>query len=145
MSSRDLIGISHIIVDEIHEQDILSDFLLIVLKSIVERRKDLKVILMSATINAEKFSAYFGKFSCKNFSSAIERHLLWYRRLPFIEYSGIHVRSSSVFFGGCYSIIKVRILGCVFISLARFMLAGTGLLSQPFGKSESSKRRILNG
>ncbi|XP_055346889.1 ATP-dependent DNA/RNA helicase DHX36-like [Paramacrobiotus metropolitanus] len=59
-SNRCLEGVSHVIVDEIHEQDILSDFLLIILKDLLNVRPDLRVILMSATINAEKFSWYFG-------------------------------------------------------------------------------------
>ncbi|KAM0455565.1 hypothetical protein ACHAPV_007642 [Trichoderma viride] len=36
------------------------DFLLIVLKRLLKRRQDLKVILMSATVDAERFSAYLG-------------------------------------------------------------------------------------
>lgn len=52
-------SISHLIIDEIHERDILSDFLITILKDILPQRQDLKVILMSATLNAEKFSKYF--------------------------------------------------------------------------------------
>lgn len=52
--------ITHIIIDEVHERTIESDFLLIVLKSLLNQRSDLKVILMSATVDAEKVSAYFG-------------------------------------------------------------------------------------
>lgn len=52
--------ITHIIVDEVHERTIESDFLLIVLKSLLERKPDLKVILMSATVDAEKISTFFG-------------------------------------------------------------------------------------
>lgn len=37
----------------------LSDFLLLVLKDLVVQRSDLKVILMSATLNAHLFSDYF--------------------------------------------------------------------------------------
>ncbi|KIL70700.1 hypothetical protein M378DRAFT_194963 [Amanita muscaria Koide BX008] len=51
--------ITHIIIDEVHERTIESDFLLIVLKSLLSHRNDLKVILMSATVDAEKVSAYF--------------------------------------------------------------------------------------
>ncbi|KAF8337940.1 P-loop containing nucleoside triphosphate hydrolase protein [Cantharellus anzutake] len=51
--------ITHIIVDEVHERSIESDFLLIVLKSLLRQRSDLKVILMSATVDAEKISSYF--------------------------------------------------------------------------------------
>ncbi|XP_006454441.1 hypothetical protein AGABI2DRAFT_182424 [Agaricus bisporus var. bisporus H97] len=52
--------LTHIIIDEVHERTIESDFLLIVLKSLLVQRPDLRVILMSATVDAEKISAYFG-------------------------------------------------------------------------------------
>lgn len=53
-------GITHIIVDEVHERDMLCDFLLIILKDILKVREDLKVILMSATLDRENISTYFG-------------------------------------------------------------------------------------
>ncbi|KAI0778038.1 P-loop containing nucleoside triphosphate hydrolase protein [Trametes elegans] len=52
--------ITHIIIDEVHERTIESDFLLIVLKSLLLQRPDLKIVLMSATLEAEKISNYFG-------------------------------------------------------------------------------------
>jgi len=92
-------GITHVIVDEIHERGMnegktlptlclvlvlfnnamsdypfpflffvlfflflcvwMSDFLLIVLKELLPRRPELKLILMSATLDAELFSSYF--------------------------------------------------------------------------------------
>ncbi|KAH7302390.1 hypothetical protein KP509_23G070100 [Ceratopteris richardii] len=54
-----LSGVTHVIVDEIHERGMNEDFLLIVLKDILPRRPDLRIILMSATLNAELFSNYF--------------------------------------------------------------------------------------
>uniref|UniRef100_A0A1A9WLD3 Putative ATP-dependent RNA helicase DHX57 n=1 Tax=Glossina brevipalpis TaxID=37001 RepID=A0A1A9WLD3_9MUSC len=54
-------SISHIIVDEVHERSEESDFLLMILKNILSQRNNLKVILMSATLNAKLFSNYFGK------------------------------------------------------------------------------------
>ncbi|CAG2198955.1 DHX36 [Mytilus edulis] len=58
-SDPSLIRASHIIIDEIHERDLLSDFLMIILKDLLPKRPDLKIILMSATLNAEQFSKYF--------------------------------------------------------------------------------------
>lgn len=58
--SNDLSEITHLVLDEVHERTIDSDFLLIVLKKLIKRRPDLKVILMSATVDAEKFSSYLG-------------------------------------------------------------------------------------
>ncbi|XP_033112396.1 ATP-dependent DNA/RNA helicase DHX36-like [Anneissia japonica] len=51
---------SHVILDEIHERDVLSDFLLMMLRDVLPKRPNLKLILMSATLNAAKFSEYFG-------------------------------------------------------------------------------------
>lgn len=53
---------SHIIIDEVHERDLLCDFLMVVVKDLVALRPDLRVIVMSATLNAEKFSQYFSEF-----------------------------------------------------------------------------------
>eukprot|EP00796_Vickermania_ingenoplastis_P007345 gene7345-5179_t len=55
-----LTGISVLIIDEIHERDINSDFILVLLQGLIKKRKDLRVILMSATLQAELFSSYFG-------------------------------------------------------------------------------------
>jgi ATP-dependent RNA helicase DHX29 len=57
-ASNDLRDITHIVLDEVHERTIDSDFLLIVLKKLMVKRPDLKVVLMSATVDAERFSKY---------------------------------------------------------------------------------------
>ena len=54
----DLADITHLILDEVHERTIDSDFLLIVLRRLMVKRPELRVILMSATVNAEQFSRY---------------------------------------------------------------------------------------
>jgi ATP-dependent helicase HrpA len=51
---------SCIVVDEAHERSLNIDFLLGYLRTLVELRPDLKVVITSATIDAEKFSAHFG-------------------------------------------------------------------------------------
>ncbi|KAF2637675.1 P-loop containing nucleoside triphosphate hydrolase protein [Massarina eburnea CBS 473.64] len=56
---------SHILLDEVHERDIILDFLLVVLKKALEKRVEAKkpvpkVVLMSATMNTELFAEYFG-------------------------------------------------------------------------------------
>lgn len=57
-ASNDLRDITHIVLDEVHERTIDSDFLLIVLRKLMTKRPDLKIILMSATVDAERFSKY---------------------------------------------------------------------------------------
>lgn len=54
-----LIGVSHVIVDEIHERRADCEFLLIILKEMVQKYPELKVILMSANGNLKTFSNYF--------------------------------------------------------------------------------------
>ncbi|WP_209371820.1 ATP-dependent RNA helicase HrpA [Brevibacterium renqingii] len=49
-----------IIIDEAHERSLNIDFLLGYLKEVLVRRPDLKVIITSATIDPESFSAHFG-------------------------------------------------------------------------------------
>lgn len=49
-----------IIVDEAHERSLNIDFILGILKTILPRRRDLRVVITSATIDAEKFSKAFG-------------------------------------------------------------------------------------
>ncbi|GFO05389.1 ATP-dependent RNA helicase a-like protein [Plakobranchus ocellatus] len=56
-------GVSHVIVDEIHERDINTDFLLVLLRDMVRTYKDLRVILMSATMDTSLFTDYFGQVS----------------------------------------------------------------------------------
>jgi HrpA-like RNA helicase len=48
---------------EIHERDIMTDFLITLLRDLTQtRREDLTVVLMSATLNSQQFSKYF--FNC---------------------------------------------------------------------------------
>lgn len=55
----DLNDVTHIIVDEVHERSEESDFLLMILRDTLKRRPDMRVVLMSATVNADLFSSYF--------------------------------------------------------------------------------------
>jgi len=54
-----LANVSHIIVDEVHERSLDTDFLLSIIRDVLRKRKDLKLILMSATLHAASFRDYF--------------------------------------------------------------------------------------
>ncbi|XP_036286089.1 ATP-dependent RNA helicase DHX30 isoform X3 [Pipistrellus kuhlii] len=59
-SNPRLEGVSHVIVDEVHERDVNTDFLLILLKGLQRLSPGLRLVLMSATGDNERFSRYFG-------------------------------------------------------------------------------------
>jgi pre-mRNA-splicing factor ATP-dependent RNA helicase DHX15/PRP43 len=59
MNDHDLKRYSTIILDEAHERTLATDVLMGLLKEVVIRRPDLKLVIMSATLDAQKFQRYF--------------------------------------------------------------------------------------
>ncbi|CAO3619118.1 unnamed protein product [Cunninghamella echinulata] len=64
ISSPDLDQYSAIIMDEAHERALNTDVLMGILKKLLARRRDLKLIVTSATMNADRFSQFFGNAPC---------------------------------------------------------------------------------
>ena len=58
-SGDGLEGVTHIVVDEIHERDKFADFLLIMLRDLLPSKPHLHLVLMSATLNVALFTEYF--------------------------------------------------------------------------------------
>ncbi|MEM1107158.1 MAG: ATP-dependent RNA helicase HrpA [Planctomycetota bacterium] len=57
----DLLAYDAIIIDEAHERSLNIDFLLGYLKRLLPRRRDLKLVITSATIDPQRFADYFGR------------------------------------------------------------------------------------
>ena len=71
-SDPDLVSYTHFLLDEVHEEDRDTEFLLVALRELVARRREaydaspetapppLKLVLMSATLGLQKLGDYFG-------------------------------------------------------------------------------------
>jgi ATP-dependent RNA helicase DHX8/PRP22 len=62
---KDMSSYSVIMLDEAHERTIYTDVLFGIMKSVAKKRSDFRLIVTSATLDAEKFSNYFE--DCKIF------------------------------------------------------------------------------
>lgn len=60
LTQRDLDKYSCIIMDEAHERALNTDVLMGLIKKVLARRRDLKLIVTSATMNSERFSRFYG-------------------------------------------------------------------------------------
>ncbi|GAA6001633.1 uncharacterized protein JCM10292_004968 [Rhodotorula paludigena] len=70
-------GVTHVCVDEVHERDVDTDLLLFVLRRLLhERRKqgkaEIKVVLMSATIDPRLFTTYFADPNTSRIAPVVE-------------------------------------------------------------------------
>jgi hypothetical protein len=50
---------THIVIDEVHERDVSTDFLLLLLKMVLHANPNVRLILMSATVSADQWVRYF--------------------------------------------------------------------------------------
>jgi len=72
LSDPTLAGTSHVVLDEVHERSIESDLLLLLLRDVLASGKnpELKVVLMSATADADLFANYFDQVLCRKNSKS---------------------------------------------------------------------------
>jgi pre-mRNA-splicing factor ATP-dependent RNA helicase DHX15/PRP43 len=59
ISDPDIRDYGIVLIDEAHERTVNSDIIIGLLKQILDRRSDLRVVVMSATLEASKFTAFF--------------------------------------------------------------------------------------
>lgn len=66
-----------IILDEVHERTLSTDILMGVLKELIAERKDIKIVVMSATLDSDKFQKYFNSPQLKVSGRTYPVEVLW--------------------------------------------------------------------
>lgn len=86
LTEPDLSSYSCMVIDEAHERTLHSDILFGLVKDIVRFRKDLKLIISSATMDAEKFSKYFDDASIFMIPGRMFPVDIYYTKSPEADY-----------------------------------------------------------
>ncbi|KAL7575772.1 hypothetical protein ACA910_003102 [Epithemia clementina (nom. ined.)] len=86
LTEPDLASYSCMIIDEAHERTLHTDILFGLLKDIVRFRTDLKLIISSATLDAEKFSKYFDDANIFMIPGRMYNVDIYYTKAPEADY-----------------------------------------------------------
>ncbi|TGZ80544.1 hypothetical protein EX30DRAFT_349379 [Ascodesmis nigricans] len=86
--------VTHLVIDEVHERSLDTDFLLVLVKNIMVTNQEIRIILMSATLDADVFSDYFGG------AMKVGRVHIEGRTFPVTDYYLDHVIRQTRFTGG---------------------------------------------
>eukprot|EP00889_Picochlorum_renovo_P003149 jgi/Picre1/30179/NNA_005548.t1 len=82
LTEPDLDRYSAVIMDEAHERSLNTDVLFGILKKVVSRRRDFRLIVTSATLDADKFSNFFGVLQFSRFLEGRSLSTSCFQKLP---------------------------------------------------------------
>lgn len=77
---------THIVLDEIHDRDIETDFVLLLMRILFLRNTKIKLVLMSATLDPQMLTEYFEKFATDRHIPLVECKMRTYPvRIRFLD------------------------------------------------------------
>lgn len=83
-----------VMVDEAHERTIATDLLMGLLKELLAKREDLKVIIMSATLEHERFQRYFNNCPLMKIKGRMHPVEVFYTQAPEADYLEAAIRAA---------------------------------------------------
>ena len=127
LSEPDLASYSVMMIDEAHERTLHTDILFGLVKDVARFRPDLKLLISSATVDAEKFSSYFDYAPIFKVPGRRYEVPVYYTKAPEADYVDAAVATALqihaheppgdilVFLTGQVRSGVVRVMKCVFV------------------------------